>query len=122
MFSYYAKWLFDFSLKIKLLIESNKNNVFPLSNELAKAFEMLKSELTSACLTCANEGLPFTVEYDASNHTLAASLIKVVALLLFIPGLFLPANVDTRLSKKKRRPSSMPYENGVLFYFLNAFN
>ena len=35
---------------------------------------MLKSELTSACLTCVNEGLPFTVECDASNHTLAASL------------------------------------------------
>ena len=74
MFSYYAKWLSDFSLKIKPLIESNKNNVFPLSNESAGAFEMLKSELTSACLTCVNEGLPFTVECDASNHTLAASL------------------------------------------------
>ena len=63
-----------FFLKFKPLIESNKNNVFPLSNESAGAFEMLKSELTSACLTCVNEGLPFTVECDASNHTLAASL------------------------------------------------
>ena len=35
---------------------------------------MLKSELTSACSTCVNKGLPFTVECDASNHTLAASL------------------------------------------------
>ena len=74
MFSYYAKWLSNFSLKIKPIIESNKNNVFPLSNESAGAFKMLKSELTSACLTCVNEGLPFTVECDASNHTLAASL------------------------------------------------
>ena len=73
MFSYYAKWLSDFSLKIKFLIESNKNNAFPLSNESVRAFKMLKSELTSACLTCVNEGLPFTVECDASNHTLAAS-------------------------------------------------
>ena len=74
MFSYYRKWLSDFSLKIKPLIESNKNNVFPLSNESVRAFEMLKSELTSACSTCVNKGLPFTVECDASNHTLAASL------------------------------------------------
>ena len=35
---------------------------------------MLKSKLASACLTCVNKGLPFTVECDASNHTLAASL------------------------------------------------
>ena len=34
----------------------------------------LKSELASACLTCVNKILPFTVECDASNHTLAASL------------------------------------------------
>ena len=83
---------------------------------------MLKSELAFACLTCVNEGLPFTVKCDASNHTLAASLNQGGRLLLFNPGLFLPANVDTRLSKKKRQPSLMPYENGVIFYFLNAFN
>ena len=35
---------------------------------------MLKSKLASACLTYVNKGLPFTVECDASNHTLAASL------------------------------------------------
>ena len=64
MFLYYAKWFSDF-FKIKPVIESNKNNVFPLSNESARAFEMLKPELTSACLTCVNEGLPFTVEWDA---------------------------------------------------------
>ena len=28
LFSYYVKWLFDFSLKTKPLIEFNKNNVF----------------------------------------------------------------------------------------------
>ena len=36
---------------------------------------MLKSELTSACLTCVHEGLPFTVKCGASNHTLAYLLI-----------------------------------------------
>ena len=59
----------DFSLKIKPLIESNKNNVFPLSNRLARAFKMLKFEFASACLTCLNEGLLFMVECDVSNHT-----------------------------------------------------
>ena len=74
MFSYYAKWLSDFSLKIKPFIESNKNYVFPLSNESARAFEMLKYKLAFSCLTCVNEGLSFAVEYDASNHTLSAGL------------------------------------------------
>ena len=47
---------------------------FSFSNESAKVFEILQSELASACLNCVNEELPFTVECDASNHTLAASL------------------------------------------------
>ena len=83
---------------------------------------MLKSELTSASLTCVNEGLPFTVECDASNHTLAASLNQGGCPNAFHSQTFLPVNIDTRLSKKKWQPSLMPYENGVIFYFLNAFN
>ena len=83
---------------------------------------MLKSELTFACLTCVNEGLPFTVECDASNHTLAASLNQGGCPIAFHSRTLSPANVDTRLLKKKGRPSLMPYENGVIFYFLNAFN
>ena len=74
IFSYYANWLSDFSLKTKPLIESNKNNLFPFSNESAKVFEILQSELASVCLNCVNEGLFFTVECDGSNHTLAASI------------------------------------------------
>ena len=81
---------------------------------------MLKSELISASLTCVNEGLPFTVECDASNHTLAASLNQGGCPNAFHSQTFLPANVDTRLSKKK--PILMSYENGVIFYFLSAFN
>ena len=67
MFCYYAKWFFDFSLEIKQLIKFNKNNIFPLSNESAKVFKILQSELASACLNCVNKGLFFTVECDASN-------------------------------------------------------
>ena len=59
---------------MKPLIKSNKSNVFLLPNESAKAFETFKSELASACLTCVNKRLPFTVERDASNYTLAVSL------------------------------------------------
>ena len=91
IFSYYAKWLSDFSLKIKPLIESNKNNVFSFSNELAKAFEILKSELAFACLNCANEGLPFTVECDASYHTLAASLNQNGRFIAFPSQIFSPS-------------------------------
>ena len=74
MFSYYARWISEFSSKIKPLVESNKTNSFPLTSEAVETFKALKSELLKASLTCVDDGLPFTVECDASNHTLAATL------------------------------------------------
>ena len=38
------------------------------------AFNSLKCELESACLSCVREGIPFTIECDASEHTIAATL------------------------------------------------
>ena len=47
---------------------------FPLNSEAVAAFKDLKDDLVDACLNSTNEKIPFTVETDASNSTLSASL------------------------------------------------
>ena len=74
MFSYYAKWVHNFSHKIRPLIQANLSSSFPLSEKSLNAFNLLRKELCSACLTCIKEGVPFVVECDASNHTLSSTL------------------------------------------------
>ena len=74
MFSYYAKWVHNFSHKIRPLIQANLSSSFPLSEKSLNAFHLLRKELCSACLTCIKERVPFVVECDASNHTLSATL------------------------------------------------
>ena len=38
------------------------------------AFNSLNCELKSACSSCVREGISFTIECDASEHTIAATL------------------------------------------------
>ena len=122
MFSYYVKWLSDFSLKIKPLIESNKNYVFPLSNKSARAFEMLKYELVFSCLTCVNEGLSFTVEYDASNHTLSARVNQGGRPIAFHSRTFSPSERRYSAVEKEAAAVIDAVRKWSRFYFLNAFN
>ena len=74
MFSYYAKWIKKFSQKIRPLVQSNLAPSFPLSKEASDSFETLQNDLAAAFLTSIDEKLPFVVECDASEHTLAATL------------------------------------------------
>ena len=74
MFFYYAKWVHNFSQKIRPLIQANLSSSFPLSEKSLTAFHSLRKELCSACLTCIKEELPFVVECDALDHTLGATL------------------------------------------------
>lgn len=74
MFSYYAKWIDKFSEKVRPLVQSNLSSSFPLPAEASACFEKLRKNLAAASLTCVNEALPFVVECDASQHTLAATL------------------------------------------------
>ena len=71
MFAYYACWIKNFSTKIALLtgIET-----FPLANKAVLAFETLRSNLSSACLHCINDEESFTVECDASDSAIGATL------------------------------------------------
>ena len=66
MFSYYTRRISDISNKIRPLTKACKSLIFPLPNEAIMAFNSLKCELESACLSCVREGIPFTIECDAS--------------------------------------------------------
>ena len=74
MFSYYARWIPDFSLKIRPLVQSNVSSSFPLSQDFTESFLTLRRDLASACVTCIQEGVPFVLECDASEFALAATL------------------------------------------------
>ena len=71
MFSYYSKWIPNFSAKIRPLVKTSK---FPIDSDAAEAFELLKIDLSRSCLGCVYEDKPFTLECDASDHTIAAIL------------------------------------------------
>lgn len=71
MFSYYSQWISDFSGKIAPLI-SSKN--FPLSKDAIESFQLLKKEVEKSMLFSINEDVPFVVETDASDHSIAATL------------------------------------------------
>ena len=70
-FSYYSAWISNFSEKLKPLIQATK---FPLPEEAVTAFENLKKEVEDAVVVAIDEDLPFTLETDASDTTIAAIL------------------------------------------------
>jgi len=72
MFAYYARWIKNYSGKVKPL--AIKSVAFPLSHDAFAAFEQLRSELLNACLGCIGEREPFTVECDTSDFAIAALL------------------------------------------------
>jgi len=72
MLAYYARWIRNFSVKIKPLTAGKIH--FPLKGDAVAAFKNLREELLSACLKCADENEPFTTECDASAFAIAAVL------------------------------------------------
>ena len=71
MFAYYSPWISRFSDKIHLL---SNNTTFPLPPETLQSFIDLKQELESAVLVTVDPKLPLTVESDASDVAISASL------------------------------------------------
>ena len=71
LFSYYSKWVPNFSEIIRPLVQ---NEAFPLSNDAISAFHLMKNKLADATLQPIDEAVPFTVETDASDFTIAATL------------------------------------------------
>ncbi|PIK38271.1 hypothetical protein BSL78_24891 [Apostichopus japonicus] len=71
MFAYYARWIPNFSSKVKPLTESP---TFPLGEEAVKAFDRLKADIENSVVTAIDETIPFEVETDASGVAIAATL------------------------------------------------
>ena len=71
MFAYYARWIPNFSEKIKVLSMTKE---FPLVSEATKTFDRLRQSLVNACLRFIDEDEHFTVECDASDFAIAATL------------------------------------------------
>ena len=71
LFADYAKWIANFSLKIRNL---KKTEEFPPNQRAIDDFENIKKEIAHASLSTIGEGLPFTVECDAPETTVSATL------------------------------------------------
>ena len=71
MFAYYAQWIPKYSDKIKPLVE---NEEFPMHEKALKSFEEMKEILADVTLDVIREDIPFTVETDASDIAVSATL------------------------------------------------
>ena len=71
MFAYYAKWIHNFSDKIRPLVENTK---YSLEMKAVEAFKQIKQDLEVAAQKPIDERLPFEVECDASDVAFSAVL------------------------------------------------
>ncbi|XP_026317739.1 uncharacterized protein K02A2.6-like [Hyposmocoma kahamanoa] len=71
MFAHYSKWISNFSEKVHDLTNAR---IFPLSDNLVKNFNVLKSDIAKSSIHAIDHNAPLTVETDASDHSIAATL------------------------------------------------
>ena len=71
MFAHYSRWIPNYSKKIQPLIQVR---VFPLTHDAIEAFQSLKLDVEKSVLLAIDEQSPFTVETDASDFAIAATL------------------------------------------------
>ena len=70
-FSYYSKWIKDFSRKLNPLIQ---NKVFPLEGDTLEAFNRLKLDIENSVVCAIDEAETFQIETDSSEFALAGTL------------------------------------------------
>ena len=73
LFAYYAKWIPSYSEKIRPLISVSS---FPLHPDCRAAIEQLKMDISRAVVAVIRDDAPFTVETDASDEAIAATLTQ----------------------------------------------
>ena len=71
LFAYYAKWIAGFSDKIQVL---RRVTHFPLDDAALSSFNALKNEIAIATLKSIDEQQCFTIECDASDVAVSATL------------------------------------------------
>ena len=73
LFAYYARWVKNFSEKVKPLVRVTE---FPLPSDAVNAFEAIKNDIIHAGSATIDEDVPFSMETDASNDTVAGTLLQ----------------------------------------------
>ena len=74
MFAYYTRWIPQFSGRIRPRNLAITCNDFPLSKESAEAFESLKETFLNCSWSYIRDDVPFQVDCDASEHSVAVTL------------------------------------------------
>ncbi|XP_055891822.1 uncharacterized protein LOC129927331 [Biomphalaria glabrata] len=98
MLAYYSQWIPNFSNKINVLAN---NTSFPLSETVKTALNELKQELEKAAIFTIDYTRPLTVETDASDVAIAATLNQDGRPVAFF---------SRTLSKSERRHSAIEKE------------
>lgn len=70
LFAHYSKWIYNFSSKIRPLIEAT----LPLTEDAIDSFNNLKNDICEATLAGIDDNETFSVETDASDFAIAATL------------------------------------------------
>lgn len=71
LFSYYAKWIADYSAKIQPLLQIES---YPLSSAQLQTFEAIRMEICRASMAPIDESIAFEVETYASDTAIASTL------------------------------------------------
>ena len=73
LFAYYAKWVPDYSNKVRPLIDCTS---LPLSPEALQAFHGIGNDIAKSVVKVIDTDLPFQVETDASDRAIAGTLLQ----------------------------------------------
>ena len=108
MFAHYSKWIPTFSDKIRPLIQ---NNVFPLPENALQAFQNSNVEIENPVVSTIDETIPFKVETDASDFTIASMLNQAGR----------PFAFSRSLSETERRHSALEKEANAIVESIRAW-
>ena len=73
LFAYYSKWVPNYSGKIRPLIDCAS---FPLSPQQLEAFHGIKKDIADSVVKVIDADLPFQLETDASDRSIAGTLVQ----------------------------------------------
>ena len=102
MFAYYSKWIPNSSEKIKPL---SSNTEFPLPSAALNAFNSLKAEIENSVVGTIDEDKHLTVETDASDFAVAATLSQEGRPVAFFSRTLQPSEMSYPTVEKEARGS-----------------
>ena len=98
MFAHYSKWIPRFSEKISHLVNTKS---FPLSQDAADDFDDLKSAILKSAVSAIDSNIPFVVETDASDHSIAATLSQSGRPVAFFSRMLSPSELKHAAVEKE---------------------